>query len=53
MQSNQNYKMLVSALALVAIDFAYLSVIKGHFARQIAAVHGSPMTVNLFGAVFT
>ena len=53
MQSNPNYKLLVSALALVAIDFAYLSVIKGHFARQIAAVQGSPMTVNLFGAVVT
>jgi uncharacterized membrane protein len=49
----QQYKMLASALALVAIDFAYLSVIKGHFTRQIAAVQGSPMVVNLFGAVVT
>jgi uncharacterized membrane protein len=48
-----SYKMLVSALGLVAIDFAYLSVIKGHFARQIAAVQGSPMVINLFGAVVT
>ena len=53
MQSNQNYKMLVSALALVAIDFAYLSVIKGHFTRQIVAVQGSPMVINLFGVVMT
>ena len=45
--------MLVSALGLVAIDFAYLTVIKGHFARQIAAVQGSPMVVNLFGAIIT
>ncbi len=45
--------MLVSALGLVAIDFAYLGVIKGHFARQIAAVQGSPMVVNMFGAVVT
>jgi uncharacterized membrane protein len=49
----QQYRMLVSALGLVAIDFAYLSVIKGHFARQIAAVQGSPMVINLFGAVVT
>ncbi|NBO55349.1 MAG: DUF2177 family protein [Actinobacteria bacterium] len=49
----QQKKMLVSALGLVAIDFAYLSAIKDHFARQIAAVQGSPMTVNLFGAVVT
>lgn len=50
---NQPYKILVSALGLVAIDFAYLTVIKGHFARQIAAVQGSPMVVNLFGAIIT
>lgn len=50
---NQQYKMLVSALGLVAIDFAYLMVIKGYFARQIAAVQGSPMVVNLFGAIIT
>ena len=46
-------KAFVSALGLVAIDFAYLTVIKGHFARQIAAVQGSPMVVNLFAAVAT
>jgi uncharacterized membrane protein len=47
------YKLLVSALGFVAIDFAYLTVIKGHFARQIAAVQGSPMVLNLFGAIIT
>lgn len=46
-------KALVSALGLVALDFAYLSVIKGHFERQIAAVQGSPLQVNVFGAVIT
>ena len=51
--SNQSYKLLVSALGLVAIDFAYLSAIKGHFERQIAAVQGSPLRVNLFGAAVT
>ena len=50
---NQSYKMLVSALGLVAMDFAYLGMIKGYYARQIAAVQGSPMVVNLFGAVVT
>jgi len=51
--SKQSYKLLVSALGLVAIDFAYLSAIKGHFERQIAAVQGSPLRVNLFGAIVT
>lgn len=45
--------MLVSALGLVAIDFAFLSVIKGYYARQIAAVQGSAMALNLFGAIVT
>ena len=52
MQLMQN-KLIVSALGLVAIDFAYLTVIKGHFARQIAAVQGSPMVVNAFAAIIT
>ena len=52
MQLMQN-KLLVSALGLLAIDFAYLTVIKGHFARQIAAVQGSPMVVNAFAAAAT
>lgn len=51
--SKQSYKLLVSALGLVAIDFAYLSAIKGHFERQIAAVQGSPLRINLFGAIVT
>jgi uncharacterized membrane protein len=51
---NQQYKqLLVSAAGLVAIDFAYLTVIKGHFARQIAAVQGSPMVVNAFAVIAT
>jgi len=50
----QQYKqLLVSAAGLVAIDFAYLTAIKGHFARQIAAVQGSPMVVNAFAAIIT
>ena len=52
MQIMQN-KLLVSAAGLVAIDFAYLTVIKGHFARQIAAVQGSPMVVNVSAAIAT
>ena len=49
----QQYKLLISALGLVAIDFAYLSMIKGHFTRQIVAVQGSPIVINMFGVVVT
>lgn len=48
-----NKQLLVSAAGLVAIDFAYLTAIKGHFARQIAAVQGSPMVVNAFAVIAT
>lgn len=53
MQTTQPTKLLVSALGLVAIDFAYLSVIKGYYTRQIMAVQGSPLRINMFGAVVT
>ena len=42
--------MLVSAILLVAIDFMYLRVIKGHFSWQIQQVQGSPMKINYLGA---
>ena len=42
--------MLVSAIALISIDFIYLNVIKGFFNKQIQNVQGSQMQVNLLGA---
>lgn len=53
MNQQSGYKMLVSALGLVAIDFVYLSLIKDYFTRQIVSVQGSPMVINMFGVVVT
>ncbi len=42
--------MLVSAIALISIDFIYLNVIKDFFKKQIQNVQGSQMQVNFLGA---
>lgn len=42
--------MLVSAIALISIDFIYLNIIKDFFKKQIQNVQGSQMQVNFLGA---
>jgi len=46
-----NFLMLASAIIFVSIDFIYLNLIKDYFNNQIKSVQGSPMNVNIFGAV--
>lgn len=46
-----DFILLISAIVLVVIDFVYLNVIKGYFARQIKSVQNSPMTINYLGVV--
>jgi uncharacterized membrane protein len=45
-----DFLMLVSAIALISIDFIYLNVIKDFFKKQIQNVQGSQMQVNFLGA---
>ncbi len=42
--------MLVSAIALISIDFIYLNVIKDFFKKQIQSVQGSQIEINFLGA---
>ena len=42
--------MLVSAIIFISIDFIYLNVMKGYFAKQIQNVQGSPPKMNYLGA---
>jgi uncharacterized membrane protein len=44
-------KYIASAIILVLIDFIYLNIIKDFFGKQIIKVQGSPMKVNLIGAI--
>ncbi len=46
-----NILFLVSAILFVTIDFFYLNLIKNFFANQVKAVQGSPMQINLLGAI--
>jgi uncharacterized membrane protein len=44
-------KYIVSSIILVLVDYIYLSIIKDFFGNQIKKVQGSPMKVNLVGAI--
>ena len=42
--------MLISAIVFISIDFIYLNVMKGYFDKQIQAIQGSKIELNLLGA---
>ena len=44
---------LVAAITLVLLDSVYLNLIKDYFGKQIKAVQGTDMKVNLVGAGIT
>jgi uncharacterized membrane protein len=46
-----NYLFLISAIVLVVIDSIYLNLIKNYFNKQIQAVQGSPLKLNILGAL--
>lgn len=46
-----DFKLLVSAITMVSIDFIYLSLIKDYFANQVRRIQGTAMKINLFGAI--
>jgi uncharacterized membrane protein len=41
---------LISAIVLIILDSAYLHLMTGYFKRQVMAVQGSPLQLNLVGA---
>jgi uncharacterized membrane protein len=46
-----NFKLLVSALVLVIVDFIYLNLIKQYFTQQIKDVQQLPMEINNLAAI--
>jgi uncharacterized membrane protein len=42
---------LLSALLLISIDSVYLYSIKNIFTKQISTIQGSPLQLNMYGAV--
>jgi uncharacterized membrane protein len=41
---------LISAIVLIILDSTYLYLMGGYFKRQVKAVQGSPLELNLVGA---
>jgi len=41
---------LISAIVLIILDSVYLHLMTGYFKRQVMAVQGSPLQLNLVGA---
>jgi uncharacterized membrane protein len=46
-----NYIFLISAIIFVIIDNIYLNLIKDYFNKQIQAIQGTPLKINLLGAL--
>ena len=41
-----DFALLVSAITMVVIDSAYLSLMKGYFMNQVKNVQGTPLKIN-------
>jgi uncharacterized membrane protein len=48
-----NYIFLISAILLVVIDSIYLTLIKDYFNKQVQVIQGSPLKINMLGALIT
>jgi len=47
-----DYKLLISAIVFVSIDFIYLNLIKNYFSNQIKLIQGTPIKMNLLATIF-
>jgi len=45
-----DFALLVSAITMVVIDSAYLSLMKGYFMNQVKNVQGTPLKINFLAA---
>ena len=46
-----DFAFLISAIVFVLLDYLYLGMMKGYFEKQVQLVQGSPLKVNLLGAI--
>ena len=44
---------LVASIVMLVLDYAYLSIMKGYFARVIQTIQGSPLKLNMLSAGIT
>jgi hypothetical protein len=46
-----DFKLLISAIIFVTLDYFYLNLIKDYFGKQVQIIQGSPLKMNLLGAI--
>lgn len=46
-----DFAFLISAIVFVILDYLYLGLMKVYFEKQVQLVQGSPLKVNLLGAI--
>ena len=46
-----NFILLISSIVFVTLDYLYLNLIKDYFGNQVKLVQGSPLKINLLGAI--
>jgi len=46
-----DFRLLVSAIVLVCLDFVYLKLFSNFYAKQIQAIQGSKLQMNLLAAI--
>jgi uncharacterized membrane protein len=46
-----DFAFLISAIVFVILDYFYLILMKSYFEKQIQLVQGTPLKVNLLGAI--
>lgn len=46
-----DYKLLISAIIFISIDFFYLNLMKKYFNKQIKDIQGTPIKMNFFATL--
>jgi uncharacterized membrane protein len=46
-----DFAFLLSAIIFVTIDYFYLGLMRGYFENQVKIIQGSPLKMNLLGAI--
>jgi uncharacterized membrane protein len=46
-----DFAFLLSAIIFVTLDYFYLGLMRGYFENQVKIVQGSPLKINLLGAI--
>jgi len=44
-----DFKLLISSIIFISIDFIYLNVMKNYFNNQVQRIQGSPIKINYLG----